>query len=130
MNSKNRAFTLISVGVLSLAIAVVGLYVYFSNPQVMADVNEDLNTNFYTAKQGWNYYTSGGKIINQESRIISINRSLISIAEAKKRGIIGEISVIKDGKIVLRDVEVVPVGEDFAILFNDISLNPEVYLGE
>lgn len=130
MNSNNRVFTLVSVGALSLAVAVIGSYVYFTNPQVTADTEESASTSFYTAKKGENYYTARGEYINEQSRIISINRSLISIAQAKNRGIISEINLIKDGKIVSRDVGMVPAGSDFAILFDDISLNPEVYLGD
>lgn len=129
MSTKNRVFTLVSVGALSLAVAVVGSYVYFTNPQVSADINESQSTGFYTAKKGWNYFTAGASYISEESRIISVNRSMISVADAKNRGIINEVSLVKDGKIVSRDVDFVSSGEDFAILFNDISLKPEVHLG-
>lgn len=129
MNTKNRIFTLVSIGALSLAVVAVGSYVYLTNPQVSADISESQNAGFYTAKKGWNYYTAGTSYINEESRIISINRSLISIADAKKRGIMSEISVVKDGKIVSRDVSSVQGGQDFAVLFSNISLSPEIYLG-
>lgn len=130
MNVKNRVFTLVSIGALSLAVAIVGSYVYLTNPQVSADINESQNAGFYTAKKGWNYFTAGASYINEESRIISVNRSLISIADAKNRGIISEVSLVEDGKMVSRDVGFVSSGEDFAVLFNDISLSPEVYLGD
>ncbi len=126
---KNRFYTGISLAVLALAVIGVGSYVYFYESKISADVEEDSQeVDFISVKKGWNYFYSGNYIINSESRIISINGRLISIKEALARGIIKKIGLTKNGIIIKDNVSVVPAGSEFALFFEDISINPQVYL--
>jgi len=130
MNIQNRNYTILSLGLLAVAVVVVGSYAYLSRPQVSADIKTSQQTEFYSLKKGWNYFTAGNQIINADSRIISINGSLISLDKARERGIVGEISLIKDDKIIARNVEMVTAGGSFAVYVEDIGQNPQIYLGE
>lgn len=127
--AKNRFYTGISLAVLALAVISVGSYVYFQESKISADVEEDSQEgDFISVKKGWNYFYSGNYIINSESRIISINGRLISIKEALDRGIIKKIGLTKNDTIIKDNVNVVPAGSEFALFFEDISTNPQVYL--
>lgn len=127
--TKNRLYTGISLAVLTLAVISVSSYAYFYESKISADVETDSQeADFISVKKGWNYFYSGNYIINSESRIISINGRLISIKEALDRGIIKKIGLAKDGTIIKDGVDVIPAGSEFALFFEDISANPQVYL--
>ncbi len=130
MNTKNRIFTIMSISFLAVAAATVGVYAYYSLPQVTADVETEPASEFISVRKGWNYFNSGNRIIDLDSRIISINKSLISLKEARERGIISEINLIKDGKILSSGVNKIPAKSDFSLYFKDIGVDPQVYLGE
>jgi hypothetical protein len=130
MNPKNKLFTLISVIALALAVSVVGIYSYLSNPKVSADIENDTyrQVGFVSVKKGWNYFNSGDYILSSDSRIISINGNLISLEDARRRNMISKMSLTKDGTIISGDIATVEAKSDFALFFEDISLNPQVYL--
>jgi len=130
MNSKNRLFTAISIITLVVAVSAVGFYAYLSKPQVSADVENKQygQTDFVSVKKGWNYFYSDDYVINGDSRIISISGNLISLEDARTRGMVTKISLTKDDTIVSGDITTVPPGSNFALFFEDISLSPQVYL--
>jgi hypothetical protein len=128
---KNSKYSLIALSFLIVSVIFVGVLVEKStlsiqaNSQVPSEVIPDLST---PLKEGANYFTNGPKSITLESRIIGISGSLISIADAKQRGIVDYAARENDGKILGEEISKINPGEKFIVGVKDISLSPAVYL--
>jgi hypothetical protein len=128
---KNSKYALIALSVLIVGVIFVGVLVRNStlsiqaSSQVPSEVIPDLSI---PLKEGANYFTNGPKSITLESRIIGISGSLISIADAKQRGIVDYAARENDGKILGEGISKINPGEKFIVGVKDISLSPAVYL--
>lgn len=129
--NKDSRYALIALSVLMVVSAVFGGFVYLAQNQPIEASSvgiEDATNNSIPLKAGWNYFTNGAWSITEESKIIGINGSLMSIAEATQKGIINEI-VKNDGKTILgKDFSRIEPNEKFAIYATDIALLPAVFI--
>lgn len=131
MHELNRSYSLASIAVLVIAIFTVSIFVYFNNG-VDADTSTKYRSSeqtvFLPLKKGDNIYKVNGQIITSESRLISINGSLISLSKATERGIVDSLVVTNSGKILGEEIEAIYPGEEINVIVKDISFNPQLYL--
>lgn len=127
MNQSSRN-SLIAISVLAGAIILVGSIIYKSNFTIQASSETTPATpnKSVPLKTGWNSLTNGPKTATLQSRIITINGSLISIEEAKTRGVIDSVASTKDGTILNENNKILPK-EGFEIFVKDITLSPAFY---
>jgi len=128
---KSTRYSIVALVVLFVSSAMIGSYVYFANQnQVSAstEVPTEPISSSVPLKVGWNYFTNGPKSVTLDSMIIGINGSLISIDEAKSRGILSKIVRTDDKAVLGESVSRIKPNEDFAILGVDISVAPAVFI--
>ena len=127
MINQSSRNSLIAISVLAGAVILVGSIVYKSNFSIQASSQiSSVSSKSTPLKTGWNSLTNGPKTITFKSRVITINGSLISIEEAKLRGVIDSVANEKNGTI-LGDKDKVLPKEGFAVFVKDTTLSPSFY---
>ncbi|MDH4359025.1 MAG: hypothetical protein OEV37_03795 [Candidatus Berkelbacteria bacterium] len=110
--------SLIALAVLLLATASLGVAYY--SVQIEAS-SETATPSAATVsggtplKAGWNTLKNGPRTIDERSEVISLNGSLLTIEEAKRRALIGEVSLVSSGKVWGENLDTVGPGEEFKI---------------
>ena len=130
MKKRSSTHSLIALGFLFAAVLIVGVSMK-SISTIQADTlssSNDQNPNFLALAVGENQFVASTNI-DMESEIIGINGSLISLSEAKRRGIVESIYLFEGRKVLGSDLDKIETHQQFAILIGDISVSPTIYLG-
>jgi len=130
MKRKSSANSLIALSFLFVAVFSVGLILKNMSTIEASTLSEysDQNPNFLALKFGENQFVAA-QTIDQDTEIFGINGSLISIAEAKGRGIIESAYLFEGRKVLGIDMAQIEPNQQFTVLVSDISLAPTIYLG-
>lgn len=124
---NDRRLSFVALGVLVVAVCVVGFF-YIKNQKIDASsISSTVSTGAIPLKAGWNDFTNTGYTLTFNSRIVRINGSLLTAREAIRRGIIEKIVVSGDNKTMQDGDEIGPGGK-FSVVALNIENTPEIYL--
>lgn len=131
MKTKSSTNSLIALCFLFVAVLSVGAILKDSSATINADTFDSSfqkNKNFLTLNEGENQFVAASEI-TMDSDIIGINGSLISLKEAKRRGIVESVYLFEGRKVLGEDLDRIESDQQFALSIVDISSYPTIYLG-
>lgn len=131
MKTKSSTNSLIALCFLFVAVLSVGVILKDSSATISADTFDSSfqkNKNFLTLNEGENQFVAASEI-TMDSDIIGINGSLISLKEAKRRGIVESVYLFEGRKVLGEDLDRIESDQQFALSIVDISSYPTIYLG-
>lgn len=128
---RDSKYGLIAMGTLLVAGLGFGGYAYMSSQTIEASFAsryQNLVSAGVPLKTGWNDFTNGRWSIDENSAIIGINGSLMSIKDATERGIITEVAT-QNGKVVLgRDASSIEPKAQFSVNVSDTTNAPAMFI--
>ena len=130
MKQRSSTNSLIALSFLFVAILTIG-FALKTLPTIQADTlssSSNQNSNFLALKAGENQFVAIHNI-TLDSELIGINGSLITLNEAKRRGIVGSVYLFEGKKVLGENLSQIKTDQQFVILINDISVSPTIYLG-
>jgi len=110
--------SLIALAVLLLVTAGVGIAYYRSQIEAsteLAPSSSSVESSGIPLKAGWNTLKNGPMTIDAKSEVIGVSGSLLTVAEAQRRALIGELTSASSDKIWGKDLDTIGPGEEFKI---------------
>lgn len=124
MNQKSSKFSFIALGVLLMSALFIFSVIKIQSRITASSLTSDLNSSAIPFKQGDNLITVT-RSIDLSGRIIGLNGSLMTLEEAKRRGVITGVVDEKGEELGPRDL--ISPGSSFIIRVKDISSSPALF---